>query len=216
MQKKACKKGWCSETDSLLAPKTELRAPIDKVSRAIAAALKPGRKMVSAVRFANGRMEEVAYDDGTPAVVGNETAAPPPVARALKKRDDDSEVVAAVSVAAPVLGCPEPDFVRAEVRATEVLRAFLSRDQQEDFAKHQRFISVGASGRRYMITSRHARDELARYHRQLYDLEDQQPLCVHDDAIPAGEELLALHTLVQLPRWEDYLRKPIIAGIEED
>ena len=32
-------------------------------------------------------------------------------------------------------------------------------------------------------------------------------LCVHDWVVPAPEEMLSLHLLLQLPGWESYLRR---------
>jgi hypothetical protein len=58
-----------------------------------------------------------------------------------------------------------------------------------------------------MVTSRHARDQLATYHRSLYDLDDKVPLCVHDWDVPAPEEMLAIHVLLSLPGWELYMRR---------
>jgi hypothetical protein len=77
----------------------------------------------------------------------------------------------------------------------------------EDFERYQRFVTVGGlSGRRYMLTSRHARSELSTYHRTVYDLEADTPLCVHDWSVPAAEELLVMHLHLQSPRWEEYVR----------
>jgi hypothetical protein len=96
--------------------------------------------------------------------------------------------------------------VKAELKARKVLEVFLDDEQLADFHEHNRFMTVGVSGTRYMVTSRHARDELAGYHRSLYDLDQERPLCVHDYSVPAAEEMLALHLLVQLPDHEGYLR----------
>jgi len=107
----------------------------------------------------------------------------------------------------PTRGCPAPDFRSAELKARVVLETFLTDEQREDFQRYNRFVSVGATtGHRYMITSRHARDELSQWQRTLYDLDDRIPLCVHDWGVPAAEEMLALHVLVQLPEYETYLR----------
>ena len=99
------------------------------------------------------------------------------------------------------------DFVKAEIRATEVQLPILGPEQREDFARYNRFVTVGASGCRYMVTSRHARDELATYHRSLYDLRMDIPICTHDWEVPAAEECLTMHILVQLPEWEKFLRQ---------
>lgn len=191
---KATKKNWLSMVPQSLYSanklKTAMDAPIEKVAKEIAKALKPGRRIVSAVRFVDGKMEETS-DEVTDA-----------------SKLPRAQAVAAASVAAPVLGCPPPDFERAEIKARDVLLSFIDDEQAEDFKRYNRFISTGAvTGHRYMITSRQARDQLSRYHRSLYDLDTEQPLCVHDWTIPAAEEMLSLHVLLQLPGWEHYLRQ---------
>lgn len=236
LEPKARSKGWIEATTRFLEGETKIGAPIEKISKILAAALKPGRQVVSAVRFVDGTFEEVSsatFDDKpTPATDAKVTASAadpdPEVARTTEivagaardaialpeakekekpKRERPAAAVGA-SVAAPVRGCPAPDFVNAEIKAAEVLCHFLTFEQRDDFVRHNRFISVGAeTGRRYMITSRHAKDELARYQRSLFDLEDEAALCVHDWAVPAAEEMLSLHLLLQLPGWETYLRR---------
>jgi hypothetical protein len=214
LEKKAKDKRWITAKGSLLDPKTDVQAPLDKVAQALAKVLKPGRKIVSAVKFVSGRMEEITeatFDDATPIkpkVDGPYRTQAETKADEDKPEEKEDKPKAATSVAAPVRGCPPPDFARADIKAREVLMTFLSRDQIEDFLQHNRFISVGATtGHRYMITSRHAKDQLALWHRSLYDLETKTPLCVHDWDIPAAEEMLGLHILLQLPGWEKYLRK---------
>lgn len=92
-------------------------------------------------------------------------------------------------------------------RVQEVLFAFLNDDQQNDFEHRNAFVTEGAgTGHRYIVTSRHARDQLAQTRRQLYDLDDKTPFCVHDYSVPAAEEMLALHLLLQSPEHERYLR----------
>lgn len=169
-----------------------LRAPIEKVAKALSKLLKPNRTIVSAVTFKNGTMEEI-----------KEASSSTPY-RTLAKEEPE----AATSVAAPVRGCPPPDFSQAEIRAQRVLATFLTDEQLDDFRRHQKFISIGqTSGHRYMVTSRHARDQLVTYTRSLYDLELQLPVCAHDHEVPAAEELLGFHVLLQLPGWESYLNE---------
>jgi len=194
----ARRKGWIADDATLAAREVELAVGIDVIARAIAKKMKPDRKVLSAVKFASGCIEEI-----TEAAYAEQLDLGLPRARVVKDKP-----AAATSVAAPYHGCPAPDFVNADVKAREVLMMFLAPEQIEDFLRYNRFVSVGAAtGRRYMITSRHARDSLAQYHRSLYDLEDRFPLCVHDWAVPAAEEMLALHICLQLPGWERYLRR---------
>lgn len=166
----------------------DLDVKLDVVRKLLTKALKPERQLIDIVSFKDGAIEEV-----TRTRFDAEPASPEP---------DKG-----VTIAKPTLGCPEPRLARAELRAREVLFAFLTPEQQEDFTKRNAFVSVGgASGHRYMVTSRHARDELAVSRRQLYDLDERRPYCVHDYSVPAAEEMLALHLMLQLPEHEPYLR----------
>jgi hypothetical protein len=192
-----------------------LNAPISEVQKVLSKALKPGRKQVSAVRFQDGKIEEV-----TQATIGlidttGESVPPEMPYRERTPAEPEDKLdkpvpkkpTAAVTVAQPTVGCPAPDFEASDVRATRVLSAFLDVQQREDFARYQRFVVTGAdSGHRYMLTSRLARAELYTFHRTLFDLDEQVPLCVHDWDVPAAEELLALAILIRLPGHERYVR----------
>lgn len=170
----------------------ELGAPLALVKSFLVGALKPGRRVIS-VLFQDGLLEESVVAK-TGEIRGAKTG---------KRAKPEGR---GATVAAPTRGCPEPDFVKAELRARHVLDAFLTDEQREDFRRFNRILTVGASGRRYMVTSRHAKDELARYHRSLYDLDYDLPVCTHDYTVPAAEEMLTLHLLVQLPEWEEFIR----------
>jgi hypothetical protein len=160
-----------------------LDAALEKVRAAVARALKPGRQVVDVVMFSDGKI----FEDSKIAPRGDPAAG--------------------LTVARPHLGCPEPRMANAEVRARRVLQVFSSPEQQEDFAKYNAFVSVGSgTGHRYMVTSRHSRGRLATYRRQLYDLDERRAYCVHDYSVPAAEEMLALHVLLQIPEHEHYLR----------
>lgn len=119
--------------------------PVDKVGALLAKAMKRGRKLLSAVVFKNGRIEEIHR-------LPDEEVAP--AAAAIEKVERPK---AAVTVAQPTLGCPVPEFERADVRATRVLREFLSPQQLADFERTQSFLVVGGdSGHQYILTSRQA------------------------------------------------------------
>lgn len=182
--KKARAKKWMQETALLAEGELKLKAPLITVQKLLAKSLKPGREVIDVVTFKNGTVSEVRGTEAPPA-----------------------EAEKAATVAKPTLGCPEPRLARAELRAREVLFAFTTPEQQADFLERNAFVSIGAAtGHRYMITSRHARDELATFRRQLYDLDERRPFCVHDYSVPAAEEMLALHLMLQLPQYEPYLR----------
>lgn len=176
--------GWVSEEVDFHGKKTIINAPIGDAAIALASTLKPNRKLVSAIKVADGKLEEV-FDLGQ---VGKGSAV--------------------VTVAKPARGCPPTDFEQAEIKASEVLRLFLSAEQQRDFERHNKFVAIGAdTGRRYMIASRSARSEIARYERSLYDLDDRRPLCAHDWTVPAAEEMLALLVCVSTRGNETRLRE---------
>lgn len=199
----SAKKGWLSDkpqsgffkaNDEIKkSGDVELKVELSKIQKVIAKELKPGRKLVSVVKFADGRMEEA---------VESHFQEP-------KKEDPKKEEPkAGTTVAKPRLGCPEPRLARAELKARSVLEVFLDSEQIADFRDHNQFISIGAdTGHRYMITSRHNREGLRQFHRQLHDLDENNPFCVHHDAlVPAAEEMLTLHLLLQFPHHERYLR----------
>jgi len=173
LHKEALKKKWLEPTTTDFGAVTELHAPIEKVSKLIAKALKPGKRLVSAVKFANGKMEEVT--EATFKLTATSNAKPPTTrseaGETTSRSTPTPEPAVATTVAAPVRGCPAPDFSPARLRAREVLSAFLTPEQREDFERYDRFVAVGrTTGHRYMITSRHAKDSLASYQRTLFDL----------------------------------------------
>src|SRR5579883_855184 len=173
--------------------------PIVKVESAISKAMKRDRKLLSAVTFKGGRIEELHRTGGpeelaTTAVVPATAALPP---------------VAAVTVAQPTIGCPLPEFERADVLATRVLKTFLTPEQLADFERTQSFLVTGGdTGRLYILTSRQASPErLARVGgRSVFDVEEGRPICVHDWVVPAAEELLELKLFLELPGHESYVR----------
>jgi hypothetical protein len=221
----ARKKEWISGLGHLnLTGTSSLSASIEKVAGTLGKLMKPGRTIISAVKFTDGTMEEirtasppVQKTSGDPTT--DPVEAPQPYRtegdvllsekeweEKKKRRLPKKKPRAAVSTAAPVRGCPPPDFDQAEIRARRVLAEFLTVEQLADFQKHNKFISIGATtGNRFMITSRLARDQLTKYTRTLYDLDRKMPLCVHDYEVPPAEEMLGLHILLQLPGWEAYL-----------
>ena len=209
----ARKKGWIGDgVDLSVMGTTTMTAPLERVSKVLAKALKPGRTLVTAVRFRDGRMEELAegryVETGKPeTALAKPEPAPEPPARA----EEPEPPKAAVAVAVPRRGCPEPVALTCEVRATRVLNAFLNAEQRDDYARFGRFVSVGAdTGHRYVVASRNA-PGFYQFGAQLYDLDESRSLCVHDepDATPPAEESLAIHVCVSLPGWESYIRRPV-------
>lgn len=179
-----------------------LEAPIEQVQKVLSKALKPGQSLVSAVRFTSGRIEETVVAEPK-----NDEDEPKSESKDDETKKDDTKKdkpEAGTTVAAPRKGCPMPEFESVELKATRVLYAFLDEGQRDDFARHNRFVAVGAdSGHRYLVTSRH---RMYTGRGQLYDLDMEEPLCVHDWDVPAPEEMLAILVHLSLPGRENYLR----------
>lgn len=106
------------------------------------------------------------------------------------------------TVAQPNKGCPMPDFPQADIRAARVLEEFLTPEQVRDYRRDGAFVSRGTdTGHRYLVCSRD-RPEFMKTHmslRQLFDLDANVAVCVHDWAVPPAEEMLALHLCLTLP-----------------
>jgi hypothetical protein len=187
-----------------------LDAPISKVQEFLQKQLKPHRKQISAVRFTNGRIEQLS--EATLQVIDAPEEEPVDNVVPIKKKEEEkpaAKPAAAVTVAQPVLGCPAPDFDDVEIRATRVLKTFLTPEQIEDFERRQQFVAVGAdTGHRYLIASRNSKSALATHNsfRSLYDMDERMALCVHDWEVPAAEEMLGLFVHVSLPGMETYVR----------
>lgn len=199
LRTKALADGWIREPEGVgyresnffpeptadLVAQVALRADIHDVVKMLTASLKPNRKQLSVVKFRDGKIEEITDTNYEKAVARGKSAA---------------------TVAAPTQGCPLPEFDKQFHRARRVLAEFLTPEQLSDFDKENAFVSRGVdTGHRYLLRSR----EAGRGHesfRTLYDLEEQQPFCIHDWTVPAPEELLALHLHLQVPGQEIYMR----------
>lgn len=180
VNKLCAKKKW-GEIDLGKKSQTLMDAPFDDLHAAIAKELKQGRKVLDAVVFKSGEIVESS-------TLGKDAKA-------------------GVSVPVPTKGCPQPDFDEVEVRATRVLETFLSPEQLMDFRKYQAFTVIGGeTGHAYQVTSRNAKASLRAKYGQVYDLDEQNELCVHDWEAPAAEELLSLALHLQLPGQEGYVR----------
>jgi hypothetical protein len=204
---------WASEADFL--PLTNsayrgpdgvqvtLNAPIEEVTKFLAKALKPERKLLQAVKFSDGRVEELHSN-----LVTREAEKEPKKPKAEEKPKKEEKPAVATTVARPVNGCPMPNFPEADVRASRVLETFLTPDQISDYRSSGCFVTFGAdSGHRYLIGSRERPSLLQQKlgGRQLFDLEEKRPICVHDWAVPPAEEMLAIHLCLSLPGHETEL-----------
>lgn len=115
---------------------------------------------------------------------------------------------AVVTVAAPVKGCPMPDSPEADIRASRVLESFLAPAQRSNYLSTGAFVTRGAdTDRRYMVANRERPGIMARQmaYRQLFDLDNSVPICVHDWSVPPPEEMLALLLCLSIPGRENKL-----------
>ncbi len=167
----------------------ELDAPIHDVAAVLNKALKPGRQLLTAVRYGGGKIEELPA--GAPAL-----------------EEKASVEIVAATVAAPEIGCPTPEWPEADIRANRVLEAFLDPEQLDDYRRRGAFVAVGHdTGHRYLITHRE-RPAAMRHvsYRSLYDLDEQRALCLHDWTVPPAEEAAAILFCVTLPGRESLVR----------
>ncbi len=226
-QQKASRLLFPEVTDDLGATEAETRivltAPLPEVQKILARTLKPSRVLVGVVHFTDGTLEEVARSEPPPTPLATapetehasrayrETPPVPSPAVPLEsktKKTKPKTPDAGATVAAPVIGCPPPNFPAREERANRVLERFLTPAQYADWRRDQCFVQAAHdTGHRYLLTSRLNRTALARVGgRSLFDLDENTPYCTHDWDVPAAEELLALRVFLALPGGEGYLR----------
>jgi len=123
------------------------------------------------------------------------------------KPEHEEKADSAVTTSKPSRGCPMPEMtLQKEVRASTVLKEFLTQQQIEDFNKHKSFISVGNHTHHpYLITSRWS-STIEKYG-QVYDLVDKYRLCTSCKEIPPSEEMLSMKLSVELNELE-FLNTP--------
>ena len=114
------------------------------------------------------------------------------------KPEHEEKADKAVTTQKPPRGCPMPNFtLQKEVRASEVLKEFLTEQQINDFNKHKSFISVGNfTHHPYLITSRWS--EKIEIYGQVYDLVDKSKVCTSCKELPPSEEMLAMKLSIEL------------------
>lgn len=214
----AVKKGWLEKTGDAVVDEGSfmLKTDIATVQKRLAKALKPGREVITVVRFAGGKMEEIVeaptLDVGMPTTPSVGLGAPAMAAR-VDAPTPEKRPVAAATVSRPTQGCPAPNFAKAELRANRCLEVFLTDEQRSDFRAHNQFVAHGAAtGHRYLITSRLSKNLAGGgvtahpSFRTLYDLDDETPFCVHDFEVPPAEEMLTMLLCLAVPHHELFCR----------
>lgn len=152
---------------------------IEDVYKFMKKKLKKDRPTLTAIKYVDGRIECVEE---------------------LKEVDAETAATGAV-VERPRKGCPMPVVLRSEIRASNVLREFLSNKQMTDFNKYLQFVSIGNYSKKpYLVTSRWS--ERVTEYGQLYDIVEKRIICANCMEIPPSEELLSLKLMIEFKEKE--------------
>jgi hypothetical protein len=123
---------------------------------------------------------------------------------ALKFKDGSIEISEEIKqeaetgaiVEKPSRGCPMPVAIAGEIRASVVLKEFLSDKQNDDFEKHLQFVSKGNyTGIPYLITSRWTKS--VEKWGQVYDTVNKKTICANCMELPPSEEMLSLKLMIE-------------------
>lgn len=143
-----------------------------------------------------------------------------PTLTAIKLRDGNLELAdniteehikksdKAITTEKPRRGCPMPEMTMVkEVRASNILKEFLTEEQLKDFTEHKSFVSIGNYTKHpYLIISRW--NPKIEEFGQVYDLVEKYTLCISCKDIPPSEEMLAMKLSVELNEL-DFLKTPL-------
>lgn len=152
---------------------------IEDVYKFMKKKLKKDRPTLTAIKYKDGKIECVEE---------------------LKSEELEKAETGAV-VEKPHRGCPMPTVLRSEIRASNVLREFLSNKQMADFNKYLQFVSIGNySEKPYLVTSRWS--EKVEKYGQLYDIVEKRVICADCIEIPPSEEMLSLKLMVEFKEKE--------------
>jgi hypothetical protein len=144
--------------------------PVSKAHPVLTACLKKGKPTITAVRIE--AIEEVAD----------------------VKEAEEKGAKTAVTTSAPRRGCPMPVYdptLEKEIRATRVLREFLSPTQLADFNRLGAFVVVGRDTRRMYLLS-HRWSKRAAEGGIVFDMTRSRRICSEPCAMPPSEEILSL------------------------
>jgi len=158
---------------------------IEDVHKFMIKKLKKNKATLTAIKLKNGKLELV--DEIKP--------------------EHKEKATSAVTTQKPPRGCPMPSItLQKEVRASTVLKEFLTSQQIEDFNNHKSFISIGNHTHHpYLITSRWS--EKVNTYGQVYDLVDKYRICTSCKEIPPAEEMLSMKLSIELNELE-FLNTP--------
>lgn len=143
---------------------------IEDVHKFMKKKLKKNKATITALKFKDGRIE---------------------LSEEIKQ-----EAEKGTTVEKPDRGCPMPVSIAGEIRASVVLKEFLSIQQEMDFEKHLQFISKGNyTGIPYLVTSRWSK--AVESWGQVYDLVNKKIICASAIDIPPSEEMLSLKLMLE-------------------
>lgn len=160
-----------------------INAPLEEVGPAAIPIMKPGKQVLTAIRFKGGDIEVV--NGGEPEKL-----------KELADKAKKEEAPAAATVKRPTPSCPRcvPGSIEP---ATETLLAFLSEEQHESWARDRSIVVEGGlSGNRYLLSHRHS-EFAQRAGRMCYDIDDRFVVHFHDWTVPPEEEVLAAKLILE-------------------
>jgi hypothetical protein len=201
--------------------KTHVRIPasITDIGPVVASLCKPGPNVLTAVKFKDGRIEVCEtsvsgakkpepYRSPSDPPKKEDDSKPSEESKALAKKDD---ATAAATVKRPTPCCPDcfTDEIALNKPATEVLLAFMDREQHESWKKHRFVIARGGiTGHRYLVA--HRNSPIAQKNtRMCHDLDDRATMHFHDHTVPPEEEVLAAMLILRYR--ESWLRNEATA-----
>jgi len=213
MQKAFIDRGWLGDADkafpeakSIWTRRVTINAPLSDVGPVVIPIAKPGKNVLTAVRFRDGHVEvvEAAEMKAEPlpekkraskseaTEKPEEPSKPDKVAELAAKPD----AKAAATVRRPTPCCPDC-YEDAVKPATDVLLSFLDEEQHRTWQSDRYVIVRGEYTRhRYLIAHRHS-PIAARNRRNTYDLDDGMIMHFHDWTVPPEEEVLAAMLILQ-------------------
>lgn len=188
-------KKWLTNSDRLRAlgatdARVLISAPLSKVSKVLIKLARPQKQTLTAVSFSNGKMSVIEGADDAALEKISETVEQAAAA------EDPKEPAKAASVKRPTPCCPDCE-VGAIAPASEVLLAFLNKEEHETWARERAIVVTGGlTGHRYVLA--HRQSAIAAYNtRMCFDLDDGQILHFHDNSVPPEEEVLAAKLILE-------------------
>ena len=192
----ANKNGWLGEEFGLplgyrAGKKTvfKLNVAMAKAGPVLVKLTKPVDRTITAVKFANGKLEVI------------DQAKSKVIEAAVKKAETDEaktpdKKAAAASVSRPTTCCP--DCVPGSVeRASDALLSFLTDEQHEQWARTRSIVVEGnLTGHRYVLAHRHSPRAIEQK-KICYDMEDRFVVHFHKNDVPPEEEVLAAKLVLE-------------------